>query len=119
MSEGLAKEEEVRKSQARREAVNAHQRDEETRRAAYFDFLRERAGQTEKKQPEGYRAFLADSAAKRDEMKKGAAHKRAAKKIFLRLFDDEQSHLERFRDYFHEPTPDDEGRRQTALRDGY
>ncbi len=83
--------------------AEARQRDEEARRAAYFNFLRARAGQTEKKQPEAYRAFLDDSAAKRAELERDPAHKGTAKKIHLRLFDDEQSQLERFRDYFNEP----------------
>jgi prophage maintenance system killer protein len=102
ITEALAKEEEVRKAQAKREAHEARHRDEEARRAAYFDFLRGRARQTEKKQPEAYRAFLNDLAAKRAELERDPAHKGQAKKIQLRVFDDEQSHLERFRDYFNE-----------------
>jgi len=64
--------------------------------------LRVRAGQTEKTQPEAYRAFLDDTATKRRGLEADPAHKGAAKKIYLRLFDDEQSRLERFRDYFGE-----------------
>jgi hypothetical protein len=103
ITEALAKEEEVKKAQAKREAADARQRDEEANRAAYFDYLRVRARKAENEQPEAYRAFLDDSAAKRAELEAGPAHKGTAKKIHLRLFDDEQSHLERFRDYFHEP----------------
>jgi prophage maintenance system killer protein len=103
ITEAQAKEEEVRKAQAKREAHDARQRDEEARRAAYFDFLRARAGQTEKKQPEAYRAFLADTAAKRAELEADPMSKGQAKKILLRVYDDEQSQLERFRDYFNEP----------------
>jgi hypothetical protein len=104
INETLAKEEEVRRAKAKKEAAEARQRDEEARRAAYFDFLRARAGQTEKEQPEAYRAFLDDTAAKRTELEADPTHKGAAKKIHLRLFDDEQSQLERFRDYFSEPS---------------
>jgi hypothetical protein len=102
ITEAQAKQEEVRYAIAKKEAAIARQSDEEARRAAYFDFLRGRAGQTEKKQPEAYRAFLADSAAKRTELERDPAHKGQAKKIQLRVFDDEQSHLERYRDYFNE-----------------
>jgi hypothetical protein len=103
ITEAQAKEEEVRKAQAKREAAEARQRDEEARRAAYFDFLRGRAGKLESEQPEAYSAFLADSAAKRAELERDPAHKGQAKKILLRVFDDEQSQLERFRDFFTEP----------------
>jgi hypothetical protein len=102
ITEAQAKQEEVRHAIAKKEAAIARQSDEEARRAAYFDFLRDRVGQTEKTQPEPYRAFLNDSAAKRAELERDPAHKGQAKKIQLRVFDDEQSHLERFRDYFNE-----------------
>ena len=67
-------------------------------------YLRVRAGQSEKTQPAAYRAFLDDTATKRRGLEADPAHKGAAKKIYLRLFDDEESHLERFRGYFHEPS---------------
>jgi hypothetical protein len=102
ITEAFAKEEEVRKAQAKREVQEARQRDEEARRVAYFDYVKARAAATEKEQPEAYRAFLADSAAKRAELEREPTHKGQAKKIQLRVFDDEQSHLERFRDYFNE-----------------
>lgn len=102
IAEALVKEEEVRKAQSKREATQARQRDEEARRAAYFDFLRGRAGKTEKQKPAAYRTFLADSAAKRAELERDPAHKGQGKKILLRVFDDDESHLERFRDYFNE-----------------
>ncbi len=103
ITEAQAKEEEVRKAQAKREAHEARQRDEEARRAAYFDYLRARAGKIETEQPEAYRAFLDETAAKRCELEADSTSKGQAKKILLRIFDDEQSHLERFRDYFQEP----------------
>ncbi len=104
ITEAQAKEEEIKKAQAKREATEARQRDEEFRRAAYFDFLRARAGQTEKEQPEAYRAFLDDTAGKRVGLEADPTSKGQAKKILLRVFDDEQSQLERFRDYFNEPS---------------
>ncbi len=104
ITEVQVKEEEVKKEKAKREAADARQRDEEARRAAYFDYLRQRVAMTEETQPTAYSAFLDDTATKRAELETNPAYKGAAKKIFLRLFDDEQSHLERFRDYFHEST---------------
>lgn len=107
ITETLAKEEEVRKTHAKREAADARQRAVEARRAAYFDYLRVRAASTEKTQPEAYRAFLDDTAARRAELVAAPAHKGAAKKIYVRLFDDAESHLERFKDYFQEPSLDE------------
>jgi len=104
ITEAQAKEEEVRKAQAKREAHEARQRDEEARRAAYFDYLRARAAEIESERPEAYRGFLDDTSAKRAELERNPAHKGQAKKILLRVFDDEQSQLERFRDYFTEPS---------------
>jgi hypothetical protein len=104
ITEAQAKEEEVRKAQAKREAQEARQRDEEARRAAYFDYLRARAAETENEQSEAYRAFLDDTAVKRGEIERDPTSKGQAKKILLRVFDDEQSQLERFRDYFNEPS---------------
>lgn len=86
------------------EQAKLRQRDEDARRTAYFDYLRVRAGETEKTQPEGFAAFLNDSAAKRVEIEKDPSHNGQAKRIYLRLFDDEESHLERFREFYGEPT---------------
>jgi len=47
---------------------------------------------------------LNDSAAKRADLEADPTSKGQAKKILLRVFDDEQSQLERFRDYFTEPS---------------
>jgi Na+/phosphate symporter len=107
VTEALAKEEEVRKAQAKKEAQEARQRDEQARRAAYFDFLRVRAAEVEKKQPAAYKSFLADTTAKRSELERDPTQKGQAKKILLRIFDDEESQLERFKEYFNEPTLED------------
>ncbi|MCP9496515.1 MAG: hypothetical protein MSG64_18900 [Pyrinomonadaceae bacterium MAG19_C2-C3] len=104
VTQAEAKREEVKKATAKKEAADARQRDEEALRATYFDYLRVRAATTEETQPAAYSAFLDDTATKRAELETNPAHKGAAKKIHLRVFDDEQSHLERFRDYFCEPT---------------
>jgi hypothetical protein len=102
VTEALSREEDVRKAQAKKEATETRQRDEQALRAAYFNFLRARAAETEKAQPEAYRAFLDDSAIKRAELERDPTQKGQARKILLRIFADEESHLERFRDYFNE-----------------
>jgi hypothetical protein len=107
LNETLAKEEGIRKAQAKKEAQEAHQRDEQARRAAYFDFLRVRIGQIKNEQPEAYRSFLDNSVVKRAELERDPTQKGQAKKILLRIFDDEESHLERFKEYFHEPMLED------------
>lgn len=107
INETLAKDEEVKKAKAKKEAQEARQRDEQARRAAYFDFLRARVAETEKTQAEAYRAFLDDEVIRRAEVENNSTQKGQAKKILLRIFDDEESHLERFKDYFHEPTLED------------
>jgi rubrerythrin len=76
--------------------------------------LRARAAETEKTQPAAYKSFLADQAAKRAELEQDPTHKGQAKKILLRIFDDEESHLERFKDCFNETTPEDWGINPTA-----
>lgn len=90
------------KKKAEQAKAEAHQREEEARRKTYLDYLRAKAAEVEKAQPKAFKAFLKDSATKRAEVERDPAHKGAAKKIFLRLFDDEQSYLERFRDFFTE-----------------
>ncbi|MDQ3256530.1 MAG: hypothetical protein M3R15_22020 [Acidobacteriota bacterium] len=96
--------ERLQRKAAETEHAAARQQEEERRRAAYFAYLRCKAGQIEQEQPAVYSAFLDDATAKRTALEKDPAHKGAAKKIYLRLFDDEQSHLERLRDYFGEPS---------------
>ncbi len=91
-----------KKKKAEQAEAEDHQRNEEARRKAYFGYLRTKARGVEKAQPKAFKAFLKDTAAKRAEVERDPTHKGAAKKIFLRLFDDEQSHLERFRDFFGE-----------------
>ena len=81
---------------------------EEALKRAYFDFLGVRLGEeAEKTQPETLASFKNDESEKRAAVECDPAHKGAAKKIHLRLFDDEESRLERFRDFFGEPSFED------------
>jgi hypothetical protein len=75
-------------------------------RRAYFDYLRALAGEREKNEPERYLAFREDERAKRAEVEKEHATKgRQVVRIMLeKIFDDRSAHLERFRDFFEEPT---------------
>lgn len=98
----LAKESDTKQAKADKEAEAARQHNEEQLRAAYFDYLKSRARQIEKKQPDVYKSFLEDSAAKRVALESDPANRGQVLKIYLRLFDDEQSHLESFRGYFKE-----------------
>lgn len=93
-----------KKKAAETEQAKQRQQDEEARRIAHFDYLRVRAGENEKTQPDRFTAFLNDSAAKRAEVQKDPSHDGQAKRIYLRLFDDEESHLERFREFYDELT---------------
>lgn len=107
VAKSIAKEEATREAKAKREAQESENSLIEARQKAYFDFLRVRVGQTEKAQPEAFLAFINGESVKRAGIESDPAHKGAAKKIHLRLFDDEQSHLERFRDFFGEPNLED------------
>ena len=93
----------MKRQRAEKEKARAQKEHEEAARQAYRDYLRARVKEQEKEAPEEYRAFLEDSAAKRAELEKGAGQKgRQVTRILLRVFDDEQSYLERFRDFFNE-----------------
>ncbi len=103
VTKALAKEDESKEAKARRGEAEARNREEADRKAAYYDYLRKKASQVERKKPVDYQSFLRDAAAQRAALENDSSHKGQAKKIYLRLFDDEESHLERFRDFFHEP----------------
>lgn len=107
ITDALAKEEEVKHAIAKKEAAIARQRDEEARRATYFDFLRGKAGQTEKKQPEAYRAFLAKEAEERREIETNRVFKPKLKERLLTDFDHEEEHLKRLQIFFKEPAFDE------------
>jgi len=82
----------------------SQQQDEEKLKRAYYDHLRRVLARMEKELPRVHDAFVKDAAEKRAAIEQNPAHKGAAKKIFLRLFDDEESRLERARDFFNEPS---------------
>ena len=92
----------------------ARQRDDERRRAAYFDHLRVRAAHVEAERNAAYEAFLKEDAAKREAVERDPAHAGAARKIHLRVFDDEESRLERFCAHFGEPNFDEWQRANAA-----
>jgi vacuolar-type H+-ATPase subunit H len=105
--ESLAKEEEVRKAKAKKEAETARQQRREALQPAYFDFLKGRAGQIESEQPEAYSAFLANAAEQRREIETNRVFKPHLKERLLADFDHEEEHLKRLQIFFHEPTLDE------------
>ncbi len=94
--------ERLKRKKAEEAEAAARQKHEEELKRAYFDYLKGREAQLQKDKPKAYSHFLKDTAAKRAAVENDSAHKGAAKKIYLRLFDDEKSQLERFKDFFHE-----------------
>lgn len=95
--------ERAKRKKAEEAQAAARKKEEEEHKRAYFTHLRERLAHTEKAQPKVFDAFVREDAARRVELEADPAHKGAAKKIHLRLFDDEESRLERFREFFNEP----------------
>ncbi len=85
----------------------ARQKTEEKLKRDYYDHLNQLLGRMERDLPRVYDAFIKDSAEKRSLIEQDSTHKGAAKKIYLRLFDDNESHLERARDFFNEPSFDE------------
>lgn len=106
ITEALAKEEEAKQSVARKEAEKARQRRREALEPAYYDYLRGRAGKLPDEQPEAYRALLAHEAGQRSQIERDRNFKPKFKAKILSNFDEEESHLDRLRDYFQEPTLD-------------
>lgn len=106
VTEALAREEEVKHSIAKREAETARQQRRKALQPAYYDFLKGRAGHIEKTQPEAFTAFLAKEAAARLEIEHNRLYKPKFKAQLLAVFDAEESHLDRFRAAFQEPTFD-------------
>jgi hypothetical protein len=94
--------ERLKRKKAEEADAAARKKNEEEQNRAYFKYLKERLTHTEKAQPKAFDAFIKDEAAKRAELEANPTHKGAAKKIHMRLFDDEESHLERFREFFNE-----------------
>jgi hypothetical protein len=103
----LEKEEEVKHSIAKKRAEQARQQHREALQPAYYDFLRARDGELQKERPKAYRAFLAKEAEERLEIEQKRLYKPKFKAQLLIVFDDAESHLDRFRDYFQEPNFDE------------
>jgi hypothetical protein len=105
--EVLAKEEEVRHAIAKKEAEQKHQKRRNDLQPAFYDYLRGRAGQLPAEQPEAYRAFLAKEAEERSQIENSRVFKPKLKGQLLSNFDEEESHLDRLREFFKEPTLDE------------
>jgi hypothetical protein len=101
------KEEEVKKSVAKKEAELARHKRREALQPAYFDFLRGRAGKLESEQPEAYSAFLAKAAQERREIEHNRVFKPHLKERLLTDFDHEEEHLTRLQRFFQKPTFDE------------
>jgi hypothetical protein len=98
----IEKEEEFKHSIAKIEAEKARQQRREALQPAYYDFLRAKAGNLERERPEAYRAFLANEAEQRSEIEQSRTYKPKFKGQLLANFDEEESHLDRFREFFQE-----------------
>ncbi len=107
MKHALEKEEEVKRQLARREAAQARQSRQDALQPIFYDYLRGREGEHQTEQPEAYRAFLAKEAVERGEIENNRIFKPKFKAHQLEIFDHEESHLDRLRAYFNEPTLDD------------
>jgi hypothetical protein len=103
----LEKEEEVRRQLAKKEAEQTRQRRREALRPAYYDFLREREGEHRSERQKAYSAFLEQAAGERAEIENNHVFKAKLKAKLLTDFDHEESHLDRLRAYFNEPTLDE------------
>jgi hypothetical protein len=107
MKAALEKEEEVKRQLAKRHAEQARQRRRETLQSAYYNFLREREGEHRRERQKAYSAFLAKEAEQRVEIENNRIFKPKFKKHQLEIFDHPESHLDRLRAYFNEPTLDE------------
>lgn len=107
MQHGLEKEAEVRKELAKREAEQTRQRRREALQPAYYDYLRAREGEHQKERQKAYSAFLVAEAGQRLEIENNRVYKPKLKAKLLSDFDHQESHLNRFRDHFQEPTFDE------------
>ncbi len=107
ITEALAKEEEVRYAIAKKEAEQTRQKHRDALQPAFYDYLRGRAGQLPDEQPEAYRAFLAKEAEERSQIENSRVFKPKLKGQLLSNFDEEESYLDRLREFFKEPTLDE------------
>jgi hypothetical protein len=107
MQHGLEKEAEVRKELAKREAEKTRQRRREALQPKYYDYLRTREGEHQKERQKAYMAFLAEEAGKRSDIENSRVYKPKLRGKLLSDFDQEESHLDRLREYFQDPTLDE------------
>jgi hypothetical protein len=107
MKHSLEKEQEVKRHLAKRETEQARQRRRDALQPAFYEYLRGREGKHQTEQPEAYRAFLATEAGERAEIEKNRIFKPKFKAHQLTIFDHEETHLDRLREYFQEPTFDE------------
>ena len=103
----LEKEEEVRRQLAKKEAELTRQKRREIMQPAYYDFLRGREGEHRSERQKAYSAFLEQEAGQRAEIESNRIFKPKFKKHQLEIFDHPESHLDRLRAYFSEPTLDE------------
>jgi hypothetical protein len=106
MKHALEKEEEVKRQLSKREAAQARQSHKDAVQPAFYTYLRGRDRQLPDEQPEAYRAFLEKEAGERSGIENNRIFKPKFKAHQLTIFDHEESHLDRLREYFQEPTLD-------------
>jgi hypothetical protein len=107
MKAALEKEEEVRRQLAKKEAEQTRQRRREALRPAYYDFLRGREAEHRSERQKAYSSFLEHEAGERGEIEQSGVFKAKLKAKLLTDFAHEESHLDRLRAYFTEPTLDE------------
>jgi|SRR5919205_694197 hypothetical protein len=103
----LEKEEEVKRQLAKREAEQTRQRRREALQPVYYDFLRGREAEHQSERQQTYNAFLEREAQERAEIENNRIFKSKFRKHRLDIFDHPESHLDRLRAYFGEPTLDE------------
>jgi hypothetical protein len=107
MKTALEKEAEVKKRLAKHEAEQTRQRRRDALQAAYYDFLRAREGEHRSERREAYSAFLECEAGERAQIENSRVFKPKFKAHQLAIFDQEETHLDRLREYFRELTLDE------------
>jgi hypothetical protein len=107
MKAALEKETEVKRQLAKRQTEQARQRRREALQPAFYDYLRAREGEHRKERRKAYSAFLATEVEQRAEIENNRIFKPKFKAHQLEIFDHEESHLDRLRAYFKEPTLDE------------
>lgn len=107
MKTALEKEAEVKKRLAKHEAERTRQGRREALQPAYYDFLRGREREHRNERREAYSAFLELEAGQRAEIENSRVFKPKFKAHQLAIFDQEESHLDRLREHFREPTLDE------------